>query len=378
MNMKKILLFLTLFTGMILAGCNDSFLEKYPVTSLTEENAFKSYDNFKAFMWPCYEMFSNTNIATSTTAIGRNSHYMGDVYAGYLNQRGASSQNKYAFQTVTNATSGNGWNFSTFIRRINLMLSHVDDSDMTEAEKNHWKAVGYFFHSFWYMELIDRFGDVPWIDKPLDETSEEAYGTRMPRLEVADKVLERLQWAEQNIGDASVYEKKDGSNTINRDCVRAALSRFTLREATWRKYHELGSYDKYFDECIRVSKLLMADYPTLYYGTDGQPAAGYGEMWTTEDLSKVQGVILYQQWLETIKPGHSCYYEHTSSHDIEMHQGTVDLYLCKDGKTISHSDQYQGDKDIYATFRNRDPRMYHTIMPPYKVKGGLFHMVLYQ
>ena len=64
--MKKILLFLTLFTGMTLTGCNDSFLEKYPVTSLTEENAFQSYDNFKAFMWPCYEMFSNTNIATST------------------------------------------------------------------------------------------------------------------------------------------------------------------------------------------------------------------------------------------------------------------------------------------------------------------------
>ena len=35
--MKKILLFLTLFTGMTLTACNDSFLEKYPVTSLTEE-----------------------------------------------------------------------------------------------------------------------------------------------------------------------------------------------------------------------------------------------------------------------------------------------------------------------------------------------------
>ena len=138
--MKKILLFLTLFTGMTLTGCNDSFLEKYPVTSLTEENAFQSYDNFKAFMWPCYEMFSNTNIATSTTAIGRNSHYLGDVYAGYLEQRGASSQNKYAFQTVTNATSGNGWNFSSFIRRINIMLSHVDDSNMTEEEIAKAKA----------------------------------------------------------------------------------------------------------------------------------------------------------------------------------------------------------------------------------------------
>ena len=78
--MKKILLFLTLFTGMTLPGCNDSFLEKYPVTSLTEENAFQSYDNFKAFMWPCYEMFSNTNIDTSTTAIRRIFYYLVVVF----------------------------------------------------------------------------------------------------------------------------------------------------------------------------------------------------------------------------------------------------------------------------------------------------------
>ena len=369
--MKKILLYLTVIAGAVLhTGCNDSFLEKYPKTSLTEENAFKSYDNFKAFTWPCYGMFSSKTIATSQTSFGTDSHYQGDVNAGYLDLRGASSQNKYAFQTVAEATSGNGWDFSSYLRRINLMISHVDASDMTEAEKNHWKSVGYFFHSFWYMELIDRFGDVPWIEIPLDETSEEAYSTRMSRQEVAEKVLDRLIWAEQNIGDQAVYAKKDGGNTINRDCVRAAISRFGLREGTWRKYHGLGNYDRYFTECIRASRLLMTSYPTLYKGTDGQPAAGYGEMWTTDDLSKVSGIILYLQWEPTIKPGNSCYYEHTSAHDVEMHQATVDLYLCKDGKTISHSPLYQGDKDMYSTFRNRDPRMYHTIMPPYKVKDG--------
>ena len=126
------------------------------------------------------------------------------------------------------------------------------------------------------MELIDRFGDVPWVDTPLDDTSEEAYGSRMPRIEVADKVLERLLWAESNIGDAATYMKKDGSNTINQDCVRAAISRFTLREGTWRKYHELGSYDRYFTECKRVSQLLMQDYPSLYKGTDGQPMVKCG------------------------------------------------------------------------------------------------------
>lgn len=365
--MKRLFISLAILAGISLSSCNDSFLEKTPVTDLTENNAFNSYDNFKAFMWPCYEMFTNNTIRTSLQGFGQDGQYKGDMAAGYFQQKYESGYNEFAYQTVASVASGNGWDFKSFIRRVNIMLSHIDNSSMTEAQKDHWRAVGYFFHSFWYMELIDRFGDVPWVDQVLQEDSPEAYGPRVDRKTVADKVLERLQWAEQNIGN---FTSQDGDNTINQDCVRAVISRFGLREGTWRKYHELGDAEKYLQECVRASELLMAAYPTLYTGTDGQPGAGYGEMWTTEDLSKVQGVILYQQWLETIKPGHSCYYEHTSSHDIEMHQGTVDLYLCKDGKTISHSDQYQGDKDIYATFRNRDPRMYHTIMPPYKVKDG--------
>ena len=94
----------------------------------------------------------------------------------------------------------------------------------------------------------------------------------------------------------------------------------------------------------------MQDYPSLYTGQTDNRVPVMAEMWTTDDLSTVPGIILYQQWLETIKPGHSCYYEHTSSHDIEMHQGTVDLYLCKDGKTISNSELYAGDKDILFDF----------------------------
>lgn len=45
--MKKIYLSLAILAGIGLAGCNDSFLEHAPVTSLTENNAFRSYDNFK-------------------------------------------------------------------------------------------------------------------------------------------------------------------------------------------------------------------------------------------------------------------------------------------------------------------------------------------
>lgn len=353
---------------LLLAACNDDFLEKKPVTDLTEDNAFASYNNFAAFAYPLYAIFTDGNIATSPGAIGQNSHYRGDMNAGYLESKMPSAQNGFAYQTVSSVASGNGWDFSAYIRRANIMLDHIDAASMTDAEKDHWRAVAYFFHEFWYMELIARFGDVPWVDHQLNESSPELAQPRMPRKEVADKVLDRLKWAEEHIGN---FEAKDGKNTVNQDVVRAAISRFALREATWRKYHELGDADKYFDECVRASELLMAKYPALYQGTDGQPAAGYGEMWTTEDLGKVPGVILYKEYVANIAPNNAGHYEHTSSHNVEMSQNTVDLYLMKNGRPIANAAAgYHGDKTMYATFRDRDPRLYHTVIPPYKVKSG--------
>lgn len=362
--MKKYIILLLIAVSVV--ACNDDFLEKEPKTSLTEGNAFETYDNFKAFTFPLYEMFINNTIATSlNNGFAQNGAYLGDVRAGYLTTR--FNYNPYAFQTISTASTGNGWNFG-YIRRINIMLANIDGAgQLTQQEKDHWRAVGYFFHSYWYMELINRFGDVPWVSTVLNETSEEAYGPREKRTIVADSVLARLQWAEKNIGN---FENRNGSNTIKQDVVLAALSRFTLREGTWRKYHGLTDYDKYFAECARVSELLMEKYPQLYSGVDGQPAAGYGEMWTTEDLSNVPGVIFYKEYKEAILTHNNGHVEHTSSHIIEMPQHTVDMYLLKDGKTISNSPLYDGDKNPYATFRNRDPRMYHTIMPPFRVKAG--------
>lgn len=351
-------------------GCNDGFLEKVDKTGLSESNAFISNANFQSFMWPCYGMFTDMTIATSTLGNGwanGGGQYQGDVNAGYLENKGISSFNQYSYQTVGSATSGNGWSFG-YIRRVNLMLSHIDESQMNQEQKDHWRSVGYFFHGFWYMELINRFGDLPWVDKVLNESSPETYGPQLPRDTIANRILMRLKWAEEHIGTTDV----DGPNTINQDVVRAAISRFGLREGTWRKYHGLSDADKYLKECVRASKLLIDKYPHLYKGTDGQPAAGYGEMWTTDDLSKVPGIILYKSYVAGLNPVQGgCYVEHTASMEIDMPQQTVDLYLMRNGKPIANSASgYHGDKNMYATFRDRDPRLYHTVMPPYKVEAN--------
>lgn len=360
--MKKLIYIAVL--GFSLMACNDEFLDKYPQTSATEENAFQTSDNFKAFAYPLYKMFNDKTIAQSFNDCGTNSIYEGDVNAGYMVKK--LNMNKYAFQNITETASGNGWSFE-HIRRANILLSHIDGSQMSDSEKEHWQAIAYFFHSYWYMELINRFGDVPWVNKVLTEASEEAYGPRADRMVVADSVLTRLKWAEEHITDQS----KNGT-LISRNAIRAAISRFTLREATWRKYHALGDYEKYLTECARVSELLMTDYPTLYTGSGQEkyPGAGWSEMWTTEDLSSVPGVIFFKQYLNGYVMSNFSHKEHTADSNNSLHQYMINMYLCKDGLSIHKSPNYHGDKDQYSTFRDRDPRLWQTVMPPYTVQPG--------
>lgn len=126
----------------LLIGCNDDYLEKYPLTDLTEENAFLEYNNFKAYMYPCYEMFTNTTIRTNFNNMYFGSQFYGDFYSGIVTERDGS-YNPYAYQNITPTVSGNGWDFS-YIRRINIMLSHLDDGILNEKEAAHWRSVGYF------------------------------------------------------------------------------------------------------------------------------------------------------------------------------------------------------------------------------------------
>ena len=93
------------------AGCNDSFLDKAPTTTISEVTAFESYKSTQAYMWPCYAILYNTTIATSPNDHGYASVYNGDRNAGYFSNRTPGGYNAYAFQTVAPSSSGNGWDF---------------------------------------------------------------------------------------------------------------------------------------------------------------------------------------------------------------------------------------------------------------------------
>lgn len=364
MKLKNILAVLAIAPA--LWSCNDDFMEKLPVTALTEANAFQTYDNFRAYMYPRYGIFTNSNIMTNYSG---GSYYYGgqwlsDRYAGIMTTRD-NNENPYGFQTLSTVTSSGVWNFSE-IRAINIMLSHLGESSLKENEKKHWRSVGYFFHAFWYMELVARYGDVPWVNTVLTDESEEAYGPRTPRKEVADSIVSRLEYAIANIGDTS----KDGDNPVTADACRAALSRFLLREGTWAKYHGLSEdYNGYLNKCMAVSKELMDKYPTLYMGNgnDKYPAAGYDNELTTEDLKGVPGIIMYKQYNDAVLKHRFSDLVHVEAHRADAPQHTVDMFLMANGYPINNPNSgFQGGegKDLWDYYEGRDPRLPINFEPP--------------
>lgn len=361
--MKKYLLYAAILLPILLAGCQKNFLDKTPQTQLTTVTAFNNYSNFQTYAWGLYDYFDGYG---NTTALYPGNLLSSEANSDNLSYTVAGRQSPYAFQTKlvpgTGSTSQSlyiaGWDFS-YVRQVNVMLDNIDQSSMTQSDKDHWRSVGYFFRALRYYDLIAAFGDVPWVEHALTDTSTSVlFAARTPRDVVAANILSNLVFAESHIKAAG-----DGVNTINVNCVRALISRFGLFEGTWRKYHGLSDATTYLQACATYSAKLLLTFPTVM--------SNYDDVYNTEDLTGQPGIILFKQYATNFNT-----HEYgprvmgSTSWNMDVTKDAVESYLCTDGKPISTSTVYAGDKTMYNTFRNRDRRLYFTVVPPYKVTIG--------
>lgn len=347
-NRVKILLVYAF--SFLFMSCSSDFLDKYPLDEQTEVTAFKTNENFETYSWGLYEYFDGFPVDGGYTPVNISSEYNTDnlIYA----KPGGESEYAYQLKKVP-ATSSN-WNFS-YIRRVNVMLQNIDNSLMNQVDKDHWRSVGYYFRALRYFDLMAAYGSVPWIESVLSDTDKDSlYSERTPRDIVAKNILNDLLWAESHI-----KSEGNGTNTINVHAVRALISRFGLFEGTWRKYHGLDDSALYLKACVDASIKLLQQYPNIM--------PNYDDLYNSEDLVGKPGVILAKQYATDLVTHSITRVIRTSAWYVDVTKDAVDSYLCSDGRPISTSKVYQGDKDVYAQFRNRDRRLYFTVCPPYKV-----------
>lgn len=356
--------------SLALTACNDSFLDRTPTNDLNETAYWRTIADLEAYTNGIYD------------EAGNNSLYK--FMVGYGHTAWASNtQSVYTFESMSdnfvtidgsqiwastvaagveniptdNLSYGYGaWRWD-LLRRINVFLTNYEQVSADESIKKQYAGEALFFRAWFYFYMVQNYGDVPLITKPLDTQSEELYGPRTPRKEVMTQVL-------KDINDACEYLPVEWTaNRLTKGAALALKSRIGLYEGTYRKYHNLGDHDEFLKACVDASEKLMTMGYQIY--NTGKPAADYTVLFTSEDLASNKEVILYRKYAPDLFTHRMCGYI------IEKRNGGtkdfVDDFLRidsdKKARPIALSSEYSNDTPE-EEFLNRDPRLAQTFVSP--------------
>ena len=219
MNAKYTLILL--FT-LFLTGCN---LEELPGSDYHQRPHFSSENGLVLYTNSFYNILNGKNL------------HRADAMSDYLARKDSP-----AFITPGNysAQVSTGWSWSD-LRNINYFIQNCNSPNVPVTVRKNYLGIARFFRAWFYFDKVKRFGDVPWINKPLDVSDTEfLYKERDSRVMVMDSVLADLDYASQNITTASEPTR----SLITKYVAYAFKARVSLHEGTFRKYHtklNLGS-----------------------------------------------------------------------------------------------------------------------------------------
>lgn len=252
------------------------------------------------------------------------------------------------------------WNWEK-LREMNFFLSRASQIE-DESVRLEYEGLTRFFRAYFYFEKVKRYGDVPWVDRPLGSDEEELYKGRESRESVMEKVMEDVDFAIANLPEVqNVYR-------VTRWTARALKSRIALFEGTFRKYHGLDGYEEFLQACVNASEPFLTGPYSIY--TSG--STPYQDLFTSQDAIETE-IILARAYTSAISG---------MTHDVNGHltgatmgrpgmtRNVVNMYLMRDGSRYTDQADY-ATKTFVEECKNRDLRMAQTLRTPgYKRIGG--------
>ena len=259
---------------------------------------------------------------------------------------------------VVPTTSGT-WNWN-MLRQINFFLSRshqCEDNDVRER----YEALARFFRAYFYFEKVKRYGDVAWVDEPIDANDKTLYRGRDPRAMVMEHVLEDIDFAIENLPSGKdVYR-------VTKWTALALKSRIFLFEGTFRKYHGLQGWEDCLKESAAASLKFINESGYGIYKSGTTP---YQNLFTLADSDRSEVILTraYKQSISLVHDANGAFTSTTSSRN-GLAKDVVDMYLMSDGSRFTDKPRYEA-MDFYDETQNRDPRLAQTIRTPGYTRMG--------
>ncbi len=346
------------------SACDDA-LEQNPVATSSREAVFGSANGLSLYATSFYNWMPDANNITQSESM---SDYAARrdvpqfIRPGVYNSRVTDITASGQYEVV--ALGGNvNWQWTT-LRSINYFLANNTDPNVPEAVRNNYNGIARFFRAWFYFEKVKRYGDVPWMDRPLDVTDSALYAGRDSRTVVMDHVLEDLDYAIANITAVN-----EASRTlITKDVALALKARVALFEGTFRKYHPefglQGTADRWLTEAASAAKVLMDSRRYSLYTGSGT-ADSYRQVFIRE-APIPQEVLLTNVQSTALAVRHQANWIYTSATTgvrFSFIRPFIHTYLNVDGTPFTSRAGYQ-TMTFQEETKGRDARLAQTIRTP--------------
>lgn len=245
MKMKKIktyLLTLGVLTG--LAGCSESFLDVNPMTSVLDNNFYKTVADAEMALIGCYDGFQRTSSNGNMSFYVTSEVLSDNTFGATGNTDGRAYQALDRFDIAQSPSDNNIFNgtwadYYAGIFRCNTLINKLDGIDFGSgaATRNRIEGEARFLRALMYFDLVRLFEKIPLLTEPTTDNVPQA-----DPLQVYKQIAGDLKFAAANIA-ATAYPKADAATNDGRVtpfAAKALLARVYLFYTGYYAKDDLG------------------------------------------------------------------------------------------------------------------------------------------
>jgi hypothetical protein len=360
---KNIFKHMLLIAGMLTFfgyGCN-KLVDMKPLNEISDVDYWKTADQFKLAANEFYTYLITFNrVLYDGNPTGPHSDLRSDI---------CPVRNAFSNGSNTLSVTDANWNDSyTRLRAINYLLDKATFYTVP-AEIEQYVAEAKFFRAYVYFDLLQQFGEVPIVTKPLTTTSPELQAKRSVRDSVVDFIIKDLEEAIAVLPLESAITAAN-KGRISKGAAQAFLGRVTLYEGTWQKFRSNTTRaNPLLDKSVANSNAVItgALYQLFAPAALGDSAQKYLFILENEksnpagiQKSANKEYILANRYDFTLRQ-----IRNNVTHTwigAALDAKFVNMYLCQDGLPIEKSPLFQGYATTRSEFVNRDNRMRYNMM----------------
>lgn len=272
---------------------------------------------------------------------------------------------------VLSPNLSSGWSWGD-LRNINYFIVNNNDTKVPLEARKNYLGLARYFRAYFYFEKVKRFGDVPWINKPLEVSDPSLYNGRDKRTLVMDFVLADINYAAENIKATNDPTR----STITKDVALGLKSRICLFEGTFRKYHtELNLQSTaadWLNQAATAAKQIM-DKNTYSINTAGGTSNSYRQVFTNAApvATEVMLSSICDLTLNVLNEANWWWTSGTYGAKASFTRTFINTYLNIDGTPYTNNPEYP-TMLFKDEVKNRDLRLKQTIRSgDYKrISGG--------